>query len=107
MNDEDIRISQQITSDIFNYYYKELLHDIRSVAYSICKSKFGIADLNLYHNDIDKLYRYLIKNRPKNFKALHNVDRYGKNVIESELEKVVDKLLIEKMSRNYWEVVKK
>ena len=107
MNDEDISIGQQITSDIFNYYYKELLHDIRSVAYSICKSKFGIADLNFYYNDIGKLYRYLIKNRSKSFKAIHNVDRYGKDIIESELKKVVDKLLTEKMSRNYWEVVTK
>ena len=99
MKDEDIRIEQQISSDIFNYFYKGLFHEIRNISYNIIKSNISIEELVTYQNDIERLHGYLVIEHPKRFKFLGNVDKFGSKIIMNELKIVFNKVL-EKKLRN-------
>ena len=96
MKDEDIRIEQQISSDIFNYFYKGLFHEIRNISYNIINS-ISTDELITYNNDIERLYNYLIVEHPKRFTVLGDIDKFGLKIIINELKIVFHKVLEKKL----------
>ena len=102
MNDNDINIKQQITSDIFNYYYKSLFHEIRVISYNIVDSNFNGNELINFYNNVDELYVYLINNHSKRFKVLYNIEKYGKKIIMTELKNIVEKIIKKKLAEKFW-----
>lgn len=103
---KDIDISEQITSDIFEEYYKDLLHEIRDKVYRLCKVNLSVTELNFYYGNIGKFYSYVIKQKERNFKEIHEIERYGINIIANELKKIIEKVILEKISKEYWEVIR-
>ena len=101
MNDNEILIEQQITSDIFHYYHKKLFHEIRNVSYNIINNISNIPTLVKFANDIDKAYVYLVTKHPKRFKVLHDIEKYGERIIMRELKIVVDKIVEKKIEMWY------
>lgn len=99
MNDSEIGIKQQITSDIFNYYYKGLFHEIRNISYNIIDNTFKADELIKYSGNLMELYKIIVTNHSKRFKVLQNIDKYGENVIMGELKVVVEKLLKKKLAK--------
>lgn len=104
---KDIDISGQITSNIFEEYYGDLLHEIRDKVYRLCKVNLGVTELNFYYGNIGKFYSYVIKHKERNFKEIHKIERYGINIIANELKKIIEKVILEKISKEYWEAIKK
>jgi hypothetical protein len=97
MSDKDIAIEQQIVSDIFNYYYRILFHEIRNVSHNIINTVFDTPALTGFLKDIGKLYIYLVKEHPKKYSDMHDIEKFGENVIFPELENVVRKILTKRL----------
>ena len=97
MNDSEIGIKQQITSDIFHYYYKGLFHEIRNISYNIINNISNKPTLMKFSSDIDKAYVYLVTKHPKRFKVLHDIEKYGERIVMRELKIVVDKIVEKKI----------
>lgn len=101
MNDSEIGIEQMIVSDVFNYYYKGLFHEIRNISYNILDNTFSGEELMNYYrsDDFMGIHSILIDKHCKRFKVLQDVEKYGENIISVELKSVVEKLLRKKLGK--------
>ena len=96
MKDKEIRVHQQISSDVFNMYYGEMMNEIRNNVYNMCKFKFNLIEMIRFSNDLKSLYKVLTKKKSKEIKFLHLIGKYGEDIIMNELRMVVDKIVKEK-----------
>lgn len=103
---EHVDINKLIDSDIFEEYYGDLLHEIRDKVYRLCKVNLGVTELNFYYGNIGKFYSYVIKQKERNFKEINEIEKYGINIIANELKKIIEKVILEKISKEYWESIR-
>lgn len=96
MKDKEIRVHQQISSEVFNMYYGEMMNEIRNNVYNMCKHKFNLIQMIRFSNDLKSLYMVLTKKKRKEIKFLHFIGKYGEDMIMNELRMVVNKIVKEK-----------
>lgn len=96
LNNEDINVNQIIVSEIFNFYYKDIIKEIRHNAYDISKGILTAKRLDEFNKNIDGFYEFLTMKERKGIKLIYNVDKYGKNFIMTELKSLLKRLIEEK-----------
>ena len=96
LNNEDINVNQIIVSEIFDFYYKDIIKEIRHNAYDISKGILTTKRLNEFNKNIDCFYEFLTMKERKGIKLIFNVDKYGKDFIMTELRSLLKRLIEEK-----------
>lgn len=96
MKNEDVNVKQMIVSDVFNYFHKDIIKEIRRNAYDISKGILTMKRLNEFKNNMDLFYEFLTMKERKGIKLIRNVDKYDKDFVFGELECVINRLIDEK-----------